>query len=98
MQTEYGVVFVAAAGNSVIDVYKYPAMLSPEIGGMFVVGAYGEDGKVWKDGPGLGSNTGNEINAWAPGADLPRTPDPYAAGDMERFGTSHGTILLSYIQ
>lgn len=97
METELGVLFVAAAGNSGKAVNSYPQLAQQHLSGMIVVGSTDIEGyraSTSSDGP--------AVSVWAPGKDL-LVPQPniltseaiYKTGKAR--GTSFGAYLSSFL-
>jgi serine protease len=83
MQDKFGVVFVAAAGNTADEVATWPQLAAANVNGMLVVGATAEDGTRSSF-----SCFGDLVNAWAPGKALPKPPGGFDFDEAK--GTSFG--------
>lgn len=97
METELGVLFVAAAGNSGNAVNSYPQLAQDHLNGMIVVGSTDIEGNHAST-----SSNGPGVYVWAPGEDL-LVPQPNILigeaiwkGGKAR-GTSFGAYLFSFL-
>lgn len=89
MEDEYGIVFVASAGNDGDTIEWYPALANDGMAGMMVVAATDNEGFPWAGNSLAPVNNMDLVWAMAPGANLVVTQAMRNA--MEQLVTGAGT-------
>jgi len=92
-----GVVMIAAAGNSLLDLpdaddHVRPATRTP---GVLTVGALDGNDNAWVGANGNGSNFGSSVWLWAPGTNIPVAPDPANLLGSQKTGTSFAAPIVA---